>query len=118
MKRSLVIVLAIAFAAILCIPMMPMNTEAQINPPSNTDLVIIKTDYQMLGLTDLHGGGHLTYELRGNAARDLRRAVLEAYDNMWAGGSNGSIDSQELRFSSSEGYIGELDNRRGHSDVY
>ena len=28
---------------------------------------------------------------------------------MWAGGSNGSIDSQELRFSSSEGYIGELE---------
>ena len=60
MKRSLVIVLAIAFAAILCIPMMPTNTAAQINPPSNTDLVIIKTDYQMLGLTDLQGGGHLT----------------------------------------------------------
>ncbi len=106
MRRSLVIVLAIAFTAILCIPMIPMNAEAQ----SNTDLVIIKTDYQMLGFTDLHGGGHLTYELRGNAARDLRRAVLDAYDNMWTGGTNGSIDSQELRYSSSEGYIGELES--------
>lgn len=106
MKRSLVIVLAIAFAAVLCIPMIPMNVDAQ---ASNTDLVIIKTDYQMLGLTDLHGGGHLTYELRGNAARDLRRAVLDAYDNMWTGGTNGSIDSQELRYSNTEGYIGDLE---------
>ena len=106
MKRSLVIVLAVAFAAILSIPMIPMNTEAQ----ANTDLVIIKTDYQMLGLTDLHGGGHLTYELRGNAARDLRRAVLTVYDDMWTGGTTGAIDSQELRYSSSEGYIGEVES--------
>ncbi len=105
MKRSSILVLAIVMVMILAVPFVPMSSDAQM--PS--DMVIIKTDYQMLGLSELHGGGHLTYELRGRAAGDLRRAVLATYDGDWAGGTTGRIDSSELRFSPSEGYIGDLE---------
>ncbi|MBU4032907.1 MAG: DUF835 domain-containing protein [Candidatus Thermoplasmatota archaeon] len=97
--------IAIAIAALICIPAIPQNAVAQ----SDQNLIIIKTDYQMLGLAELHGGGHLTYELRGTAARDLRRAVLDFYDNTWLGTINGTIDSRELR-SESRGYIDHMEN--------
>jgi len=105
MRRSVAILIALTMVAIFCMPIIPNNVEAQ----ASQNLVIIKTDYQMLGMTELHGGGHLTYELRGQAAGDLRRAVLSTYDGMFAGTTPGMIDSRELRFSSTEGYIGEME---------
>ncbi|MDO9537718.1 MAG: DUF835 domain-containing protein [Thermoplasmata archaeon] len=105
MRRSVSVLVAILLATLFCIPLIPFNTEGQ----SSQNVVIIKTDYQMLGVTELHGGGHLTYELHGQAAGDLRRAVLATYDGMFAGTTPGLIDSRELRFSSSEGYIGEME---------
>ncbi len=106
MRRLGLILVAIAVAALICIPIIPQNADAQ----SSQNTVSIKTDYQMLGLSELHGGGHLTYELRGTAARDLRRAVLAAYDNLWLGTVNGSIDSRELRYDSASGYVGRLEH--------
>ncbi|MFO7618291.1 MAG: DUF835 domain-containing protein [Thermoplasmata archaeon] len=106
MRRLVLVMIAVAVAALICLPAMPDNAEAQ----SLDNLVLIKTDYQMLGLAELHGGGHLTYELRGTAARDLRRAVLAAYDNLWLGTVNGSIDSRELRPDAQNGYIGRMEN--------
>jgi hypothetical protein len=106
MKRSVGILIAIAMATIFCMPIIPYNAEAQ----TSQDMVIIKTDYQMLGVTELNGGGHLTYELRGQAAGDLRRAVLDTYDGMFAGTTPGLIDSRELRFDSQSGYIGRMES--------
>ena len=106
MNRSVAIIIALAIAAIFCMPIIPNTAKAQIS----SNLVIIKTDYQMLGLTELHGGGHLTFELRGQAAGDLRRAVLAVYDGMFAGTTPGLIDSRELRFDSQSGYIGRMEN--------
>jgi hypothetical protein len=106
MRRSVAIIIAIVMAAVFCMPIIPNIAEAQ----ASQNLVIIKTDYQMLGMTELHGGGHLTFELRGQAAGDLRRAVLAAYDGMFAGTTPGMIDSRELRFDSQSGYIGRMEN--------
>lgn len=105
MRRSVAIIIALAIAAIFCMPIIPMDAEAQ----ASQNTVIIKTDYQMLGMTELHGGGHLTYELRGQAAGDLRRAVLATYDGMFAGTTPGMIDSRELRFDAQSGYIGDME---------
>jgi len=107
MRRTFALLAALVVAAMFCIPIIPQTADAQ---ASSENIVIIKTDYQMLGLTDLHGGGHLTYELHGHAAGDLRRAVLSAYDGLYAGTTPGTIDSRELRFSNTEGYIGELEH--------
>jgi preprotein translocase subunit SecD len=68
MRRLGLILVAVFVAALICIPIIPQNADAQ----TSQNTVSIKTDYQMLGLSELHGGGHLTYELRGTAARDLR----------------------------------------------
>jgi len=106
MRRSFALLAAMVVAAMFCIPIIPQAANGQ----SSENLVIIKTDYQMLGLTELHGGGHLTYELRGQAAGDLRRAVLAAYDGMYAGTTLGTIDSRELRFDAQSGYIGRMEN--------
>ena len=70
--------LAILIVVVLCIPLFNNPTDAQ----QTSNMVIVRTDYELLGFTDLHGGGHLTYELRGRAAGDLRRAVLDTYDTM------------------------------------
>ena len=75
------------------------------------DRVVVKTDYQMLGFNDLQGGGHLTYELHGKAAGDLRRAVLARYDGL--GPTDGVIDSAELKRGAIESpgtsYIADLE---------
>ena len=105
MRRSFQIILAVLIVLGFCISMVPTDTDAQLSE----DIVIVKTDYEMLGVSDLHGGGHLTYELRGLAARDLRRAVLARYDNVY-GGTSGVIDPQELRYTAMEGYIADVEN--------
>lgn len=102
MRRLLTFVIALALTALVCMPMIPNTTEAQ----ESNNLVIVKTDYQMLGLTELSGGGHLTYELRGQAAGDLRRAIMAVYD--WD--NSGTIESGELRFNGDEGYIMDIED--------
>ena len=105
MRRSLVFILAIAMAVVLTVPFIPMNSEAQMN----TDMVTITTDYELLGFSDLHGGGHLTYELTGQAAGDLRRAVLGHYDGQTTGTANGRIDPAELKMNEQTGYIASIE---------
>ncbi len=100
MRRLGLILVAIAIATIICIPIIPQSADAQ----SSQNLVVIKTDYQMLGTTELHGGGHLTYELRGTAARDLRMAVLEHFDT----NGNGMIEAIDLELRA---YIGQIETR-------
>ena len=107
MGRLFKVILAMLIITVFCIPLIDGPAEAQ----AVNDLVIVRTDYELLGFTDLHGGGHLTYELRGRAAGDLRRAVLDSYDTLPViGNANGRIDPQELRYSGSEGYIGALES--------
>ncbi|MBI5000959.1 MAG: DUF835 domain-containing protein [Euryarchaeota archaeon] len=43
-------------------------------------IVKVTSDFELLGLQELHGGGHLTYFVDGDAAADLRRRVREAFD--------------------------------------
>jgi hypothetical protein len=106
-RRLLKVTLAMLVICLLCIPFFYGPTNAQ----QTQDMVIVRTDYELLGITDLHGGGHLTYELRGRAAGDLRRAVLDSYDTLPViGNANGRIDTAELRYSGSEGFIGELES--------
>ena len=105
MKRSSALVLAIAMAVILSIPFVPSSSEAQMT----TDMVSISTDYELLGFSDLHGGGHLTYELTGQAAGDLRRAVLSTYDGLVTGTANGRIDPAELKLNEQTGYIAAVE---------
>ncbi|MEW5936491.1 MAG: DUF835 domain-containing protein [Candidatus Thermoplasmatota archaeon] len=83
---------AVALALLLLTPVLPsMSVRAQ------EDFVKVVTDYEMLGLQELHGGGHLTYTLEGSAARDLRRRVLAAYDgSVTPFLPNGGIDAAEL----------------------
>lgn len=115
MKRLFKVILAIAFIAMLCLPLINSPGNAQ----QSQSIVIVKTDYELLGFSSLHGGGHLTYELRGEAAGDLRRAILAAYDTMPAiGNANGRIDPQELRYSGSEGYIGELESSLTYTQFF
>ena len=106
MRQYFIFVIAIAIAAVICIPIIPNTAEAQ----SNINLVSIKTDYQLLGMTDLHGGGHLTYELRGQAAGDLRRAVFAKYNTLTTSFQNDVIDLAELRLDTSAGYIPDIEN--------
>ena len=106
MRRSSALVLAIAMAVILSVPFVPMNAEAQMA----TDMVTITTDYELLGFSDLHGGGHLTYELTGQAAGDLRRAVLDRYDGLITGTANGRIDPAELKMNEQTGYIADVES--------
>ena len=105
MKRSSALVLAIAMAVILSIPFVPSSSEAQMT----TDMVSISTDYELLGFSDLHGGGHRTYELTGQAAGDLRRAVLSTYDGLVTGTANGRIDPAELKLNEQTGYIAAVE---------
>ncbi len=106
MRRTFALLAALAVAAMFCLPIIPQTAEAQ---ASSENIVSVKTDYMLLGLTDLHGGGHLTYELRGHAAGDLRRAVLAAYDGDFGSSTPGTIDNRELRFDGESGYIGDME---------
>jgi hypothetical protein len=106
MRDSGKVILAILFMAMLCLPVVQSNSDAQ--PITNS--VVIKTDYELLGVSDLHGGGHLTFELSGRAAGDLRRAVLASYDGMYSPYvTNNRIDTSELRIDNQRGYIARVE---------
>lgn len=86
------------------------------------DLIIVKTDYELLGFGELTGGGHLTFELRGKAAGDLRRAVLAEYDGIVSGNPNGRIDPGELKqgLDESQGtsYIADMEHALINADFF
>src|SRR3989442_2641276 len=42
--------------------------------------LVVSTDYELFGLSDLHGGGHVTWTLTGDKATDLRMKVLHMFD--------------------------------------
>ncbi len=105
-KLSILIIFSILMLSILSF--IPLNADAQEVYP---DRVIVRTDYEMLGFSDLQGGGHLSYELHGKAAGDLRRAVLARYDGL--GTTAGQIDVAELKRGTIEtpgsSYIADLE---------
>ncbi|MCK5038350.1 MAG: hypothetical protein KAS16_04570, partial [Thermoplasmata archaeon] len=106
--RKLTIVFIISIFLLSILSFVSFDTEAQ---EISSDRVIVRTDYEMLGFSDLQGGGHLSYELHGKAAGDLRRAVLARYDGL--GTVDGQIDVAELKRGTIEtpgsSYIADLE---------
>src|SRR5437879_13673321 len=42
--------------------------------------VVVTTDYELFGTSDLSGGGHVTWTLTGAKAADLRAKILNMFD--------------------------------------
>lgn len=43
--------------------------------------LVVSTDYELFGVSDLRGGGHVTWTLSGEEASDLRRKILNLFDS-------------------------------------
>jgi hypothetical protein len=97
-KRGLKVLTVLAIASSLAFCLVP-GADAQVD----SSYVKVATDYELLGAQDLHGGGHLTYTLEGDAAVQLRELVLAEYDGAISGQDNGAIDSAELKYNEMAG---------------
>src|SRR5207245_4579631 len=42
--------------------------------------MVITTDYELFGTSDLSGGGHVTWTLTGSKAADLRAKIVDMFD--------------------------------------
>src|SRR3989442_5606074 len=42
--------------------------------------LVVSTDYELFGTSDLRGGGHVTWTLTGDKATDLRMKILHMLD--------------------------------------
>src|SRR2546430_12833940 len=42
--------------------------------------LVVSTDYELCGTSDLRGGGHVTWTLTGDKATDLRMKILHMFD--------------------------------------
>src|SRR5438132_9560661 len=42
--------------------------------------LVVSTDYELFGTSDLRGGGHVTWTLTGDKATDLRLKILHMFD--------------------------------------
>src|SRR5256885_15104993 len=42
--------------------------------------MVVTTDYELFGTSDLNGGGHVTWTLTGAKAADLRAKILHMFD--------------------------------------
>src|SRR5436853_6462664 len=42
--------------------------------------LVVSTDYELFGTSDLRGGGHVTWTLTGDKATDLRMKILHMFD--------------------------------------
>src|SRR2546430_14859718 len=42
--------------------------------------LVVTTDYELFGTSDLNGGGHVTWTLTGAKATDLRAKILHSFD--------------------------------------
>src|SRR5438309_11962904 len=42
--------------------------------------MVITTDYELFGTSDLNGGGHVTWTLTGAKAADLRAKIIDLFD--------------------------------------
>jgi hypothetical protein len=113
MKRSITLALVTFLIAALAGACIPQGVEAQAE-----NRVLIRTDYEMLGFGSLHGGGHLTYELYGQAAGDLRRAVLATYDGSISGVNNSLIDPEELKMNEQTGYIAAIETLLANTQFF
>jgi|GEM_PF-2380463 len=65
------------------------------------DQIQAKTDIEVLGGTQLHGGGHITWIITGREADNLRHKILENFDY----NHDGKLQSYEVRSSSGNGYL-------------
>jgi hypothetical protein len=42
--------------------------------------LLVQTDFELIGTSELNGGGHVTYVLTGDEAQDLRRKIVSMFD--------------------------------------
>ena len=64
-----------------------------------------KTDIEILGGTQLHGGGHITWIITGKEATTLRQKILEHFDY----NRDGRLQSYEVRSPSGNGYLNAVE---------
>ncbi len=64
-----------------------------------------KTDIEILGGTQLHGGGHITWAITGSEADTLRQKVLDNFDY----NHDGRLQSYEVRSPSGNGYLNAVE---------
>ncbi len=64
-----------------------------------------KTDIEILGGTQLHGGGHITWAITGSEADTLRQKVLDNFDF----NHDGRLQSYEVRSPSGNGYLNAVE---------
>ncbi len=105
-KRALTLLLTAAIALTFMFSVAPLSA-AQVD----SSYVKVTTDYELLGAQDLHGGGHITYTLEGDAARDLRQKVLARYDGSVSPFiRNNQIEASELKYSEAAGtFVADLE---------
>ena len=77
-------------------------------------LVKVKSDTEMLGVSDLHGGGHLTWIISGEAAQELRAMVHRRYDTNGIPG----LQAPEVRGGSPRSYLMDVETLLENDVVY
>ncbi|GEM_PF-4465030 len=67
---------------------------------------ISKTDIEMIGATELHGGGHVEWHITGEQAQKLREKAILAYDH----NRNMRLEEDEVRVGeSTAAYLGPVE---------
>lgn len=92
-RASVTFIIALA----LVCSMVPMLSRGQ-----NEGRIVATTDIEMIGVTELGGGGHIYIMATGNQAKDLRQKIIYLYD----ANDNGVLETSEV-FE----YVKSVENR-------
>lgn len=68
--------LAVVLVVLLIWTFLPIHSRAQ-GPAGH---LVVSTDYELFGISELGGGGHVTWTLTGAQAVDLRGKILRLFD--------------------------------------
>ncbi|UCE37001.1 MAG: hypothetical protein JSW00_16140 [Thermoplasmata archaeon] len=90
------VTLAALFIFLLLFSLVPGIAQADIGRNGGTTHV--KSDMEMMSGVPVHGGGHITWIVSGEAARELRNKIIEKYDGHinLTGTPNGRLDLPEV----------------------
>ncbi len=89
----------------------PPLANAQIGENGGT--TELRSDISMMSGIPVHGGGHFTWKVSGDAAGDFRNALIDQYDEPEPQGPpNGILESDEVRI-----YIHQLEYYLEHNDL-
>ncbi len=112
MRSSRPLLLALVLGVLLFWTALP-PTRGQ----SGSGAIVVNTDYELYGASQLSGGGHVTWTLTGDVARNLRASIVHLFDGYavipkgfrWGGDATGAVGGGQLTAAEGKAYTDHVE---------